>query len=107
MAYSSALLWMVPCFICYALGEWLSKHYAITPTPLMGTLVVLAYSLGAFFWLPAIQRMQTLSIIGTVWCILSLVTTLSIGLFVFNEHLSICQWFGIGLSFVVIVLLSL
>ena len=73
----------------------------------MGTLVVLAYSLGAIFWLPAIQKMQVLSIIGTIWCILSLITTLFIGLVVFHEQLTACQWIAVVLSFLVIILFGL
>ena len=102
-----AWVWLFISAIFFAGGEYLSKHFALAPSINMASLVVVIYSLGVLAWLPAIFQKNQLAITGTIWLLLGLAATVSIGLFVFGERLSILQIIGLVFAFISVALLSL
>jgi len=102
-----AWAWLLLSALCFAGGEYLSKRFALAPSALLAALTVGVYALGTLSWLPAIFQKNQLAITGTIWLLLGLVATVSIGLIVFGEHLSPLQWVGLVFAFISIALLSL
>ncbi|MCX6723082.1 MAG: hypothetical protein NT094_03360 [Candidatus Staskawiczbacteria bacterium] len=100
------LVWLTLSAVFFAIGEFMSKKFALNPkTMLAGILAV--YSLGVLAWLPAILQKNQLSIVGAIWSVLSLLTTVLIGLLVFGERLSSVGILGIITAVIAVALLSL
>jgi len=101
------LIWLVLSAACFASGEYFSKKFALEPgTGYLG-LIFLMYGLGVLAWLPALMQRNQLSIVGTIWSVLSLLATVLIGVLIFSERLSIVGVLGIIAAIVAIVLLSI
>lgn len=66
-----------------------------------------AYSFGVLAWLLAILQRNSLSIVGTMWSVLSLLTTIAIGVLIFGEKVSILGVIGMVTAVVAIILLSI
>ena len=103
----SVTLWIIIAMVFYAVGEILSKMFANTPLPKTGILAVLCYTLNAACFLPALQKLNSLTILGTIWNICYVIVTLVIGLFVFGEPITTLQIVGLVFGLVSIVLLSI
>jgi glucose uptake protein len=101
------ITWLVLSSIFFAAGEFLSKKFALAPSLNYVFAILLAYSLGALAWLPAILQRNQLAIVGTMWSVLSLSTTIFIGIVIFGETLSATNIAGIGLGLIAVILLSI
>lgn len=101
------IIWLVVSALFFAVGEFLSKKFAINPRFLYVMLILFFYSLGTLAWLPAILQKNSLSIAGTIWSVLSLLATILIGVLIFKEQLSVIGIVGIILAFIAVVLLSI
>jgi len=101
------IIWLVASAVFFAVGEFFSKKFALDPKICYVVLILAAYCIGTLFWLPAILQKNQLSIVGTMWSVLSLLVTVSIGLLIFKESLSLIGIIGVLLAFVSIILLSL
>jgi multidrug transporter EmrE-like cation transporter len=101
------IIWLVISALFFAVGEFLSKKFALGPKLFWVVLILCAYILGTLAWLPAILQKNSLSIVGTIWSVLSLLATVSIGVLVFGEKLSTLGIIGIITAFAAIVLLSI
>lgn len=101
------ILWLLLSVSFFAVGEYLSKKFALHPTATLVFCILPTYSLGSLAWLPAIYRGQVLSTVGTIWNLLSLVATLVVGLYFFHETLTTTQTIGVCLAFISIILLSI
>ena len=99
-------LWLALSSAFFAVGEYLSKKFAIRPDAKGLLLVCAAYLLGTLAWLPAIVRTNQLASTGTAWLLLSMVATLAIGVGVFHEKLNSLQAVGVVLAVVALVLLN-
>ena len=82
------IIWLVASAIFFAVGEFLSKKFALNPKFLYIIVILVVYSFGVLAWLPAILQKNSLSIVGTMWSVLSLLTTILIGILIFKEKLS-------------------
>ena len=91
----------------FAGGEFFSKKFALHPRPMMVVYILIFYILGTLAWLPAIYQKNQLSIVGTIWSVLSLLATIFIGVIIFSEKLSAIGIVGIITAFIAIILLSL
>ena len=100
-------IWLVLSALFFACGEFFSKKFALHPTPSFVALILTAYILGTLAWLPAILQKNQLSIVGTIWSVLSLLATVSIGVLIFSEKLNWFSGAGILTAIIAIVLLSL
>lgn len=101
------ILYLLCSVIFFGIGEYYSKKFAINPSIKLASIVILLYAGGSAMWLPAILKGKTLSTIGTTWNVLSMLTTLIVGVVIFKEVLTTTQIIGIILSFVSIVLISI
>jgi len=92
--------------VFYAGGEYLSKKFAMNPRLNTLILILIFYSLGVLAWLAALWRRNDLAIVGTTWATLSVLVTISIGIFIFGEKLNTLGLVGIITATVAIFLLS-
>ena len=101
-----ALVWLLTSSVFFAVGEYLSKHWAYHPS-LRGVLVVVAaYATSTILWLPALLHRNQLAVMGTAWLVLATIATVIIGLVVFHETLILRQWIGIGAAIGALILLA-
>ncbi len=101
------IVWLVVSALFFAVGEFLSKKFALAPKVSWIIFILIAYILGTLAWLPAILQKNQLSIVGTIWSVLSLLATVSIGVIIFNEKLSTVGVAGVIIAFIAIILLSI
>lgn len=101
------IIWLILSALFFAVGEFLSKKFALGPRTTYVIFILIAYSLGVLAWLPAILQKNSLSIVGTLWSVISLLTTVLIGILIFGEKLSLIGIVGITIAIIAIVLLSI
>ena len=101
------IVWLIISALFFALGEYLSKKFAISPSWYFLISVVIIDAIGTLAWLPAILETNKLSIVGAIWSVLSLLLTVLIGIAIFHEHLNTVGIFGIIFAFISIILLSI
>lgn len=101
------LIWLVLAGVFFAAGEFLSKKFALNPKGILVVSILAVYSLGVLAWLPAILQKNQLSIVGAMWSVISLLTTVLIGLLLFGEKLNLIGIVGIITALIAVVLLSL
>lgn len=99
-------VWLLLSALFFAIGEFLSKKFALQPKLFYVILMLITYSLGVLAWLPAILQKNQLSVVGTIWSVLSLITTILIGVIIFSEKLNLTSIVGIIFAFIAIILLS-
>lgn len=107
LSYINYLGWLVISGLFFAWGEYLSKKFALSPKTSYVVFIVIIYAFGTLAWLPAILQKNQLSIIGTIWSVISLLATVLIGVFIFSEKLSTLGILGICMAIVAIFLLSI
>ena len=101
------LVWLVLSALFFAVGEFFSKKFALTPRLSIVIYILIMYILGTLVWLPAILQKNQLSIVGAIWSVMSLMATVLIGVLIFGEKLSAVGIIGIIIAFIAITLLSL
>ncbi len=99
--------WIAVSTIFFAVGEYLSKRFALAPSLILALYILCVYLFSTLTWLPAIFEEQKLAVIGTIWIIIGLGADLFIGLVLFRERLDHWQWLGLMFGTVGVVLLSL
>ena len=102
----SYLLWLIFSAIAFAGGEYYSKVWANDPRPTSALVALLCYMGGVVAWFPALRSNNQLAVVGTIWSVLSLLAIIGIGIYGFNERLSVSGWIGIVAALVAVVLLS-
>lgn len=100
------IFWLILSALFFAIGEFLSKKFALNPRIAYVVSILFVYSLGTLAWLPAILQKNQLSIVGTMWSVLSLLATILIGVLIFSEKLNAIGIIGIILAFASIILLA-
>ena len=101
------LIWILISSVFFALGEFLSKKFALNPSLPYVFLVVMTYAVGTLTWLPAILQKNQLSIVGTIWSVISLMSTVLIGAVIFGEKINATGIAGIFVAIIAIILLSI
>ncbi len=101
------IYWLVISGIFFAFGEFLSKKFALNPNIKYVLLILVIDFLSVLAWLPAIMQKNQLSIVGTMWSVISLLSTVLIGILLFGEKLNILGFAGIITAFISIVLLTI
>ena len=101
------IVWLVTSGIFFAFGEFFSKKFALHPGMSLMIYLIIVDVVSLLAWIPAIMEKQQLSIIGTLWSVISLVLTVLIGVLVFGEKLNALSIAGIIFAFISVVLLSL
>lgn len=110
LAEISALLpawgWLSFSVAFYAVGEYISKTWANSPTTTEVLCVMAASAISALLWLPALFSHNHLASMGTSWLVLATATTVILGVLVFGERLSAIQWTGVIFAIAAFILLS-
>ena len=101
-----ALLLICGSLLCFGVGEYNSKLYALQPAYWRAAVVVLCYAVGSSFWLPAIRLVNQLTVLGTLWNIGAMLVTVAIGMIVFRETVTPSQSVGVVLALISCYLLS-
>ncbi len=101
------IIWLIVSALFFAVGEFLSKKFALNPKLIYVILILTTYSIGTLAWLPAILQKNSLSIAGTIWSVLSLFATVLIGVLIFGEKLSVLGIIGVIMAVIAIILLSI
>lgn len=99
-------LWLLLSAAFFAVGEYLSKKFAVRPDWKSMLQVCSMYLLGTLAWLPAILRTNQLAATGTAWLLLSMAATLGIGFGIFHERVNSVQIAGIALAALALILLN-
>jgi hypothetical protein len=95
MEYPSSVSYLVWPFIStlfFAVGEFMSKKFALQPKFIFVVYILILYSAGVLAWLPEILAKYQLSIVGAA---------------IFNEKLNAIGIAGIITAYISIFLLSL
>ena len=100
-------LWIVVSAIFFGIGEFVSKKFALNPGWSLFLLFLAVDIISAAAWIPAIFEKNQLSITGVIWSIVSLMATVAIGIFAFQEKVTLIQSIGLATGLVSVVLLSL
>ncbi len=98
--------YMIIGMVAFAAGEYFSKLYANSPKFHMALAAFLCYISGTMTWLQIIKNNNQLIVMSIVWAIASILVSIAVGKFVFDEQLTTQQWIGVALSFVTIYLLT-
>ena len=85
----------------------MSEKFALHPKFYYIVLLLAVDCFSVLAWLPAIFQKNSLSIVGTMWLVLSLLTTVLIGILIFGEKLSLIEIAGIILAIISVILLSI
>ena len=101
------ILWLLLSGVFFAIGEFLSKKFAVSPKLSLFIVLIMTSALGMITWLPAIMQKNQLSVVGVMWSVLSLVITILIGILVFNEKLTQINLLGMFLGIIAVILLSI
>ncbi|MEI8339197.1 MAG: hypothetical protein WCF94_00860 [bacterium] len=101
------IVWIIISTFFFAIGEYASKKWALSPTSGFAIIVVLTYVLSSVTWLPAIFQKNQLSIVGVMWAVMSLVLTVLIGVIFFGEKLDTLTIVGIVLAVASVAILSM
>lgn len=101
------ILWLLLSGVFFAIGEFLSKKFALNPKLSLFIILILTSSLGMITWLPAIMQKNQLSVVGVMWSVLSLISTILIGVLIFHEKLTQLNILGIILGVIAVTLLSI
>jgi multidrug transporter EmrE-like cation transporter len=106
MTVTVALIILVAS-VFYGFGEYYSKIYANTAS-IKALLTSLGfYNLTSLCFFPAIKRMNSLSVLGTIWNVAYMIVTIFLGVVVFGEVLTTLQIIGIILGIAAIICLSI
>ena len=100
------LIWLTISAVFFALGEYFSKRFALQPGPIFVVCLLAAYTVSVLLWLPAIMQKDQLSIVGTMWSVLSLLVTVLLGTVIFHEKLNLLGTIGIATAVISIILLA-
>ena len=99
--------WLAASALCFAVGEYFSKVWVDSRSWWLVACTMLAYTLGALAWFPALAAKPVLSTTGAMWSVFSLTATVLLGVIVFKERPSADNVIGLMLAPVVVYLLSL
>ena len=100
-------VWISISAIFFAVGELLSKKFALSPGWSMFALIIVVDVISVTTWLPAIFEKNQLSITGVIWSLASIMATIMVGMIVFGEEMTLIQLLGCIAAVVSITLLSL
>lgn len=100
-------VWIIASAVFTAAGEFMSKEFGNTHKTVFLVVAFVLYSIGTIAWFPSIYQKNQLSIVGVMWSVLSLSTTVLIGVLIFGEKLNFTSGLGVALAFLAVVLLSM
>ncbi len=101
-----AFAWLFCSAVFYGIGEYFSKKWGIAPSLLLTMCVVMAYAACALCWLPVLLHKNSIALMGSMWLLFAMISTITVGVIIFHETLSSYQIVGVILAVAALVLLS-
>jgi drug/metabolite transporter (DMT)-like permease len=101
-----SFLWLMVASLFYAAGEYYSKRWADHGGWYNIAMLFVTYMVGVALWLPALKITKTLAVTGMLWLMLAILTATLLGIFMFEEKLTACQWTGVAMAIIACVLLT-
>ena len=101
------IYWLLMSSVFFAIGEVVSKKYAMNPTRWLAFWATVSYIPGIVLWLPAIKETKTLATTGAIWAVLGLIVTVVLGTVAFGEHVKPIHWLGFFCGATAVYTLSL
>jgi multidrug transporter EmrE-like cation transporter len=98
--------WFILSGLSFALGEYLSKVWALNQNHRVLVLMVLSYVVSSLAWAPIIRARPQLAMMGMLWMLVATCATLTLGVGVFHEKLEFAQWVGVCLAIVSMMLIG-
>lgn len=101
------LLLILSCIIA-VIADMLFVWYAKKEShPVLAMIIALICSnISIWVWSYTMRHGIESPMAITTYCLLTMTGCTMLGCFVFNEHLSMINWIGIGLSFIALLLIS-
>ena len=93
--------------IFFGVGEYNSKLYANTHLYRYMVYAMIGYFIESLAFMPTLSRMNSLSILGTMWNLSHGFITLFLGFVIFHESIIATQIAGLILGMIAIVLLAI
>lgn len=103
----TVILWLLLSAVFFGVGEYYSKIWAMNPSVKLALIMIFMYFIGTLTWMPAMYHGKILSVVGSIWNVLSLLTTCFIGIVIFKEALTTLKIIGILFAVASIILLSI
>jgi len=112
MDFYLAIANKIPVFVLLVLaaaatiaGDYVGKLWSLNLKPWTFWFAFTLYALTALFYFPTLLR-EGLIVTSILWTVLATVGFLAVGVLIFHEHLTLLQWFGVGLGVVSVIILS-
>ena len=99
------IFWLIFSCLAFAAGECFSKFWATHGQAYWIALMVLAYAVADFAWLPIIKQRNELAVMGSVWLVVATVSTVILGTVFFREQLSLAQYICIAVAVVAMAIM--
>ena len=90
----------------YALAEYWSKLWSLTPTALLAGAAVFGYLINVVFWFPALKQHQGLAVLSMIYSLAYCTISVCIGVLLFHEPMSLRQECGVVLAMIAIAMMS-
>lgn len=97
---------LITAVILEVIGDFYFKRWSLQNRAWMILIGFAFYALGSLFWAVSL-RYELLSKAGIVFMLLNLVLIALIGVFYFNESLSIINKIGVALAIISVILLEI
>jgi multidrug transporter EmrE-like cation transporter len=101
------ILYTAVALIFYGCGEYYSKVFANNSKISYGVIATLCYVVTCVLWLPVLRINNSLSVMTTLWTVFYVLIAVVVGVFLFQESLSMFNVVGIVLAVVACVFLCL
>ena len=106
MSYA-ILIQLMPCVIGCAIGGYYLKLYADAGSSDYFLVSASAYLLANFYYAGILRSGEGFAYYGVIYAALSLLMTVVIGYFIFNERFSASQYAGMVLAFTSMLLMAI
>jgi multidrug transporter EmrE-like cation transporter len=91
----------------FTVGECVSKKWGSDPCWKWAILNMCLSAFNTLLWLFSLLKLNEVGRLGSIWCLLSAVIVIALGIFVFNEPLTTKRIIGFGLALVSMIFLLL
>jgi len=99
--------WLFLSVFAFGTGEYLSKKWSLSPSPILAFILVFPYMIGTWIWLPALKAGKSLATTGITWSVMSAMTTVGIGMLLYHEKINWHNFIGLLFSVCGLALLQI
>lgn len=100
------IFWLLGSAAAVVAGDYFAKKWSIDRTTSFFWLSVILYAIASQLYLPTLLK-EGLVVTSILWTVISSVGFIFIGIYFFQEHLTVVQWVGVGFGFIAVCLLAI